>query len=96
MAKWCGPCQFLIPELERLAEKMGDRIQILKLDTDEEAEYASAIGVRGLPTLFFISDGQLRYKMEGAMSAGDLERMAEHFFFDGPKPVFDSPSAPTL
>jgi thioredoxin 1 len=87
-AKWCGPCQFLIPQLDILAEQMGDRVQILKLDTDEEPDYASAIGVRGLPTLFFIQNGKLKHRMEGALTAEALAELTEHLFFDGPLPAF--------
>lgn len=65
---------------------MGDRIQILKLDTDKDPDYATAIGVRGLPTLFFIQDGRLKHKMEGAMTAEDLAQLVEYYFFDGPEP----------
>jgi thioredoxin 1 len=95
-AKWCGPCQFLIPQLDMLAERMGDRIQILKLDTDEEPDYASAIGVRGLPTLFFIQDGKLKHRMEGALNAEDLAELSEHFFFDGPVPSFAKTELPQV
>jgi thioredoxin len=80
-ATWCGPCQLIIPELDKLSASMGDRIQVLKMNSDENADYATAIGVRALPTLYFIQDGQLKYKMEGAATAEALEEMAEHFFY---------------
>jgi hypothetical protein len=47
----------------------------------DNAEYATTIGVRALPTLYFIQDGELKYKMEGVVSAETLEEMAEHFFY---------------
>lgn len=68
---------------------MGERIQIVKIDSDEYPEYCTAIGVRGLPSLYFIQDGELKFKMEGAESAANLMQMAEHFFFDGPEPVIE-------
>jgi thioredoxin 1 len=80
-ATWCGPCQIIIPFLNAVAASMGDRVQVLKLNTDDNAEYATTIGVRALPTLYFIQDGELKYKMEGVVSAETLEEMAEHFFY---------------
>lgn len=66
---------------------MGDRMQVIKIDSDEYPDYCTAIGVRGLPSLYFIQDGELKYKMEGAEKAENLAQLAEHFFFDGPEPV---------
>eukprot|EP00173_Palmaria_palmata_P001098 Plantae.Rhodophyta-Palmaria_palmata.ctg15814.p1 GENE.Plantae.Rhodophyta-Palmaria_palmata.ctg15814~~Plantae.Rhodophyta-Palmaria_palmata.ctg15814.p1 ORF type:complete len:117 (-),score=16.43 Plantae.Rhodophyta-Palmaria_palmata.ctg15814:83-433(-) len=93
-AKWCGPCQFLKPQLEELSELMDDRIRIVSVDSDDYAEYASMIGVRGLPSLYFIQDQQLKFKMEGADTAPNLAKLAEHYFFDGPKP--EDPEVPTV
>lgn len=79
----------LKPELEKLAGRYKDAVDILKFDTeanDAHMDMASAMMVRGLPTLFFIKDGQLLYRMEGALPAESLEIIVDHLFFDGPKP----------
>lgn len=55
---------------------------------------ASMIGVRGLPSLYFIQDSRLKYKMEGADTADNLVKLADHYFFDGPKP--EEPEVPTV
>lgn len=52
------------------------------------------IGVRGLPSLYFIQDSRLKYKMEGADTADNLVKLADHYFFDGPKP--EEPEVPTV
>ncbi len=41
---------------------------------------------RRLPTLFFIKDGELKFRMEGALPAEELEKLINYFFFDGPRP----------
>lgn len=85
-AEWCGPCQFLIPHLDAVADKYGDRLDVLKLDTEEFPDLASALMIRGLPTLFFIKDGKLRYRMEGAVTTEQLDKLVDYLLFDGPQP----------
>eukprot|EP00184_Porphyridium_aerugineum_P005973 CAMPEP_0184694686 /NCGR_PEP_ID=MMETSP0313-20130426/2558_1 /TAXON_ID=2792 /ORGANISM="Porphyridium aerugineum, Strain SAG 1380-2" /LENGTH=124 /DNA_ID=CAMNT_0027153013 /DNA_START=242 /DNA_END=616 /DNA_ORIENTATION=+ len=80
-ATWCGPCQFLLPELEKLQTKYGSRIKILKVDSDEEPELCSVLRIRGLPTIMFIHKGELKYRMEGALRVDDLSAIAEQAFF---------------
>ncbi|XP_078160870.1 thioredoxin-like protein CITRX, chloroplastic [Carex rostrata] len=54
-ATWCGPCVHMAQELEMLAVEYEDRAIVVKVDTDEEYEFARDMQVRGLPTLYFIS-----------------------------------------
>ncbi|CAK8564661.1 unnamed protein product [Lathyrus sativus] len=52
---WCGPCILMAQELEMLAVEFDENVMIVKVDTDDEYEFARDMQVRGLPTLFFIS-----------------------------------------
>ncbi|KAL6130097.1 hypothetical protein ACLB2K_068478 [Fragaria x ananassa] len=54
-ATWCGPCILMAQELEMLAVEYESNVKIIKVDTDDEYEFARAMQVRGLPTLLFIS-----------------------------------------
>lgn len=54
-ATWCGPCILMAQELEMLAVEYEENAKIVKVDTDDEYEFARDMQVRGLPTLFFIS-----------------------------------------
>ncbi|XP_044461072.1 thioredoxin-like protein CITRX1, chloroplastic [Mangifera indica] len=54
-ATWCGPCILMAQELEMLAVEYESNVLIVKVDTDDEYEFARDMQVRGLPTLFFIS-----------------------------------------
>ncbi|TXG49164.1 hypothetical protein EZV62_025039 [Acer yangbiense] len=54
-ATWCGPCILMAQELEMLAVEYESNAMIIKVDTDDEYEFARDMQVRGLPTLFFIS-----------------------------------------
>ncbi|XVF24485.1 hypothetical protein REPUB_Repub13aG0132100 [Reevesia pubescens] len=55
-ATWCGPCILMAQELEMLAVEYEKNAIIVKVDTDDEYEFAHNMQVRGLPTLFFISN----------------------------------------
>ncbi|KAJ3709342.1 hypothetical protein LUZ61_013047 [Rhynchospora tenuis] len=54
-ATWCGPCVHMAQELEMLAVEYEDNALFVKVDTDDEYEFARDMQVRGLPTLYFIS-----------------------------------------
>ncbi|KAG7674424.1 hypothetical protein Ndes2526B_g05152 [Nannochloris sp. 'desiccata'] len=53
-ATWCGPCVLLAKELEQVAEELGDKIKIIKIDCDENEAISSALQIQGLPTLIFV------------------------------------------
>ena len=54
-ATWCGPCVMLSKELEQVAEALGETVDILKLDCDENEGISNALQIQGLPTLIFVS-----------------------------------------
>lgn len=57
-ATWCPPCQRLLPVLEKLAEEYDGKVKFVKLNTDEQKQWAGKMGVRGLPTLCYFNNGQ--------------------------------------
>ena len=85
-AVWCGPCQLMAPQLEIVAEKLGDKVRVLKIDADDEPVVASTLRVQGLPTVMFISDMSVVMRAEGALMADELEALADHHLFGGPPP----------
>ena len=56
-APWCGPCRQLMPILDRLAGEYGGRFKLAKVNTDEQQELASQVGIRSLPTVVLFKDG---------------------------------------
>lgn len=57
-ATWCPPCQRLLPILESLAVEYQGKVKFVKLNTDEEKQWASKLGVRSLPTLCYFHKGE--------------------------------------
>jgi thioredoxin len=58
-ADWCGPCKMVAPVLEELAKDFDDKIDVFKVNTEEEQELASAFGIRSIPSFLFVpSEGK--------------------------------------
>ena len=63
-ADWCGPCKMVAPVLEELAKDFDGKINVFKVNTEEEQELASAFGIRSIPSFLFVpSDGQPQMAM---------------------------------
>ncbi|MFS0751251.1 thioredoxin [Oceanobacillus sp. 1P07AA] len=58
-APWCGPCKMIAPVLEELDGEMEEKVQIVKLDVDENQETAGKFGVMSIPTLLLFKDGDV-------------------------------------
>ena len=65
-AEWCAPCRMIAPVLDELSAEMGDRIKIVKVNVDENPNTPAAYGVRGIPTLLLVKDGQVISQQVGA------------------------------
>lgn len=76
-AEWCGPCKMIAPHLEELAQELGDRIRIVKVNIDENPLTPTKFGVRGIPTLMLFKDGQLRATKVGALTKSKLREWIE-------------------
>jgi thioredoxin 1 len=66
-AEWCGPCKQIGPALEEIANEMGDRVIVAKLNIDENPMTPGRYGVRGIPTLMVFKDGKVAATKVGAM-----------------------------
>jgi thioredoxin 1 len=74
-ATWCGPCRMQTPIIEELAKKMGDAVEIHKVDVDENMSLAEKYGIRVVPTLIIEKDGKVIQRMEGVTDAATLENL---------------------
>lgn len=72
-ADWCGPCKMMNPVLKKLKKKMGDRINIIKVDADKNTDAAARYNVRGVPTLILFRAGDILWQQAGAMELSGLE-----------------------
>ena len=72
-ATWCGPCKKVGPYIEQLAEEYAEQAIIGKVDVDENQDLPMQFGVRNIPTILFIKDGQVVDKQIGAVPKNILE-----------------------
>ena len=65
-ATWCGPCKKIGPIIEELAEEYAGKVSIAKCNVDDDDELASKYGIRNVPTVLFIKNGEVVDKHVGA------------------------------
>ena len=71
-AEWCGPCKMIAPILDEVATGYAGKLQITKMNVDENRDIPAKYGIRGIPTLMIFKDGQLAATKVGAMSKAQL------------------------
>lgn len=73
-ATWCGPCKRVAPILEKLAKKYAGKINIYKVDVDEERDLAAAHGIQSIPTMYFYPKTGQPQVVQGALNEEQLEQ----------------------
>ncbi|MBS3172448.1 thioredoxin [Candidatus Woesearchaeota archaeon] len=73
-ADWCGPCQMVAPVLERISEKYKGKINVYKVNVDEEIELAHHFQIRSIPTMLFIPIDSKPIGKMGFMSEQQIEK----------------------
>lgn len=76
-AEWCGPCRMISPIIEELAEEYEGRVFIGKVNVDENEEAVVKYGIRNIPTILFIKNGEIFDKKVGATTKIALQEKIE-------------------
>lgn len=76
-ADWCGPCQMMAPVLKEVAQEMGDKVKVIKIDVDKNQPIAQRFGVRSIPTLILFKNGKIVENKAGVMTKRNLTQMIE-------------------
>ncbi len=76
-AEWCGPCRSIGPALEEISDELSGRLKVVKINIDEEPDWASRLGVRSIPTLLLFKDGEKVAEKLGAAPKSSLKSWVE-------------------
>ena len=71
-AEWCGPCRMVGPIVEEISNEYGDKAVVGKVDVDNNPEIAAKYGIRNIPTILFIKNGEVVDKQVGAVPKASL------------------------
>jgi thioredoxin 1 len=78
-AVWCGPCRMIAPTVEELAKEYGDKLKVVKLNTDENPDIASRYKIMGIPTIMFFKNGETVDQVVGAVPKPQLKSKIDAF-----------------
>ncbi|MEY2843305.1 MAG: hypothetical protein RI920_1342 [Pseudomonadota bacterium] len=71
-AEWCGPCKMIAPILDEVAKDYSGRLNVAKMNVDQNRDVPAKFGIRGIPTLMIFKGGQLAATKVGALSKAQL------------------------
>ncbi|MEA2332001.1 MAG: thioredoxin 2 [Thermoleophilaceae bacterium] len=83
-APWCGPCRWVAPAVEEFARSHAGRVKVIRLNVDDAPDIADRYGIRGIPTLVLIRDGEEVDRLAGAPARPQLDAWLERQL--GPTP----------
>jgi putative thioredoxin len=93
-APWCGPCQALMPLLDRIADDYGGRFILAKVNTDEEQQLATHFQIRSIPTVLLVHRGEVVDQFTGAQPESAIKAMLDrHVAPTGSEPPVEAPVA---
>ena len=76
-AEWCGPCKMIAPILDEVSRDYDGRVQVAKLNVDDNPEVAAKYGIRGIPTLLLFKQGEVVATKVGALSKSQLPQFLD-------------------
>jgi thioredoxin 1 len=71
-AEWCGPCRAVGPILEEIAQEMGEKVKVVKVNIDENPEIPAQYRIRSIPTLMLFNGGEVMSTKVGSLPKGEL------------------------
>lgn len=76
-AEWCSPCNRLAPTINALSDKYDGQVTVAKMDVDKNPETFKTFGIKGIPTVVILEDGEIRDKITGLQPQETFEKVLD-------------------
>ncbi|MEK7847206.1 MAG: thioredoxin [Nitrospinota bacterium] len=76
-AEWCAPCRMIAPTIQELADEYVGKINIGKLNVDENPKTATKYGIRGIPTLLIFKNGNVHQQIVGVRPKSEIKKILD-------------------
>lgn len=76
-AEWCGPCKMIAPILDEVSVAYEGKLQVAKMNVDQNRDVPAKFGIRGIPTLMLFKNGELAATKVGALSKVQLQQFID-------------------
>ncbi|HJJ46661.1 MAG TPA: thioredoxin domain-containing protein [Methanocorpusculum sp.] len=77
---WCGPCRIQSPIVDGITERLGDKVDVRKIDVDENSDLPMKYGISVVPTIIVEKDGKVIHRWEGVTDAREIEAVLTSIF----------------
>ena len=78
-ADWCGPCKQMIPIFDQLKKEVGDKVKVVKINTETNHKLAAKMNIRSIPTMVFYKYGKVQWQQAGGMQLSKLKQKIQPF-----------------
>jgi thioredoxin 1 len=78
-ADWCAPCRMMAPILEELKKQLGDKVKIVKIDTEKNREISAQLDIRSIPTLVLFHKGKAVWRQSGVVPSQTIASAITQF-----------------
>ena len=76
-ADWCGPCKMMSPIVDEIAEELGEKVKVGKVNSDENIDLAEKYGIMSIPTIMIIKNGEVAKTFVGVTNKSDIINSVE-------------------
>jgi thioredoxin 1 len=78
-ADWCGPCKTMAPVIQDIAKDMGEKMRVIKIDTDKNPSISQHYNIQGIPTFILFKKGKVVWRQSGAMPKNQMTNLIKGF-----------------
>ncbi len=78
-ADWCQPCHMLAPIIKELKNDLGDRLRVVKIDTEKHQALSQKFNIKGIPTMILFKEGKVLWRQSGVLPNEEIKKQIVGF-----------------